>query len=754
MEGPRSFLRPQKTSGTAPGPGDTISDCDPELYPTGDAETFGSDQHLHTRGLVRLFMVGLFFTVASAPLDAVASERCLLVQIPLERRVEKSITVVEGKVVSQYSFWDAERRNIYTSNLVEVYKVFKGMLTGIHAEIITEGGIVGNEMHVFTPSLSLTPGQMGIFFLEPPKVRNLNSGGEEGGAFMAYGSSQGFIEYNLRENTAQDPFRTFRTIESELYNAITRATGMPYRQVRENVELEEARQQQRKKAARRIMAAPVITSFSPTSITAGTDSVLTIDGSNFGSVQDTGFVEFKNADDGGATFVKPLASDYVSWSDTQIKVKVPSTSGRKAGSGKIRVTNSDPSTTTSADSLTVTFSYTNVTFSATARQPRHVSDNGSGGYTFRMESADFSSNAGANAAFTRAMDTWTCGTGVNWILGPDTTLDAIADDGVNIVRFDNGSELPSGVLGRMTSRYTGCGSDPFDWFVKELDVAFDDGTTWEYGPSLPSGSEYDFETVALHELGHGHQLSHIISPGQLMHYALTIGTSKRTLSSASDSTGGAFVMTKSLVALACSGSDAMSTLACGTVPIQLASFSASVVRDNDVEVAWHTVSEINNYGFELHRKRGDSGLWTTIGFVEGRGTTLTPQYYSYLDRAVPFGKYYYRIKQIDLDGTSEIFPGVEVSVGLGLDKFILAQNYPNPFNPNTVIEFVVPQTGFATLKVYNVLGQEVAKLFEGNAEAATIHTARLDASKLASGMYFYRLTAGGRVETRRMLVLK
>jgi hypothetical protein len=197
------------------------------------------------------------------------------------------------------------------------------------------------------------------------------------------------------------------------------------------------------------------------------------------------------------------------------------------------------------------------------------------------------------------------------------------------------------------------------------------------------------------------------------------------------------------------------------LPIQLASFSASVVRDNDVEVTWRTVSETNNYGFEVYRKRDGTDDWLKIAFVNGHGTTLAPQSYSYLDRTVPFGKYYYCIKQIDLDGKSETFPKgtpsepeMEVSVGVAPGAFVLAQNYPNPFNPTTTIEFAVPQNRRATIKVYNVLGQEVATLFDGQVEAGKINTARLNASNLPSGLYFYTLRSAGKIEARRMLLIK
>jgi N-acetylneuraminic acid mutarotase len=86
--------------------------------------------------------------------------------------------------------------------------------------------------------------------------------------------------------------------------------------------------------------------------------------------------------------------------------------------------------------------------------------------------------------------------------------------------------------------------------------------------------------------------------------------------------------------------------------------------------------------------------------------------------------------------------------------FRLEQNYPNPFNPTTVIEFAVAKKGYATMKLYNVLGQEVATLFEGNAEARGTYTIRLNASSLGTGVYFYRLISGSFVETKKMLLLR
>jgi hypothetical protein len=190
------------------------------------------------------------------------------------------------------------------------------------------------------------------------------------------------------------------------------------------------------------------------------------------------------------------------------------------------------------------------------------------------------------------------------------------------------------------------------------------------------------------------------------------------------------------------------------LPIQIAFFTASVVKDNNVEVTWKTVSETNNYGFEVLRKRNENAKWYKVGFVEGHGTTLAPQSYSYADAGLSFGKYYYRIKQVDLDGKSQTFPEMSVTVGVGPGRFILAQNHPNPFNPRTQIEFVVPRSGYASVKVYNLLGQEVATAFQGDIEAGQINTACFDATNLPSGIYYYTLRSTGKVDTKRMVLMK
>jgi hypothetical protein len=88
-----------------------------------------------------------------------------------------------------------------------------------------------------------------------------------------------------------------------------------------------------------------------------------------------------------------------------------------------------------------------------------------------------------------------------------------------------------------------------------------------------------------------------------------------------------------------------------------------------------------------------------------------------------------------------------------IKEFSLSQNYPNPFNPTTIISWQLAVGSFVTLKVYDVLGREVKILVNEFQETGT-HSINFDATKLASGIYFYQLKAGNFVSTKKMILLK
>jgi hypothetical protein len=198
-----------------------------------------------------------------------------------------------------------------------------------------------------------------------------------------------------------------------------------------------------------------------------------------------------------------------------------------------------------------------------------------------------------------------------------------------------------------------------------------------------------------------------------------------------------------------------STISGGALPVQMVSFTASANR-LDANLRWSTATETNNYGFEIERRSltKPEQNWNTIAFVRGGGTSTSRQEYSYVDAGLAPGRYAYRIKQIDNDGSFTYAASTEVEVGVAAKVFALEPNYPNPFNPSTRIEFTVPEDGFATLKVYNLLGQEVAVLFSGVARAGQVNQLTFDATQLPTGMYFSRLEYGNQSIVRKMLFTK
>jgi hypothetical protein len=86
-------------------------------------------------------------------------------------------------------------------------------------------------------------------------------------------------------------------------------------------------------------------------------------------------------------------------------------------------------------------------------------------------------------------------------------------------------------------------------------------------------------------------------------------------------------------------------------------------------------------------------------------------------------------------------------------RFVVEQNYPNPFNPSTTIRYGLPRRAQVSLSVFNTLGQRVVQLVNGDIDAG-YHEIRFDGNNLASGVYFYRMTAGSYAETRKLLLLK
>lgn len=203
------------------------------------------------------------------------------------------------------------------------------------------------------------------------------------------------------------------------------------------------------------------------------------------------------------------------------------------------------------------------------------------------------------------------------------------------------------------------------------------------------------------------------------------------------------------------------------VPIQLYYFSVSWDADHArVMVSWGTMSEVNNFGFEVQKAEAPNGDFRPISrdVIPGHGTTTVPQSYACVDNPASPGVWYYRLKQVDLDGVIHYTEATKVEVPFSVEGnakptvFALSQNFPNPFNPTTVVSYQLPVASHVQLAVYDLLGREVAVLVN-EYQAAGSYNVKFSASGgdgagLPSGVYYYRLTAGQYAESRRMLLLK
>jgi len=191
------------------------------------------------------------------------------------------------------------------------------------------------------------------------------------------------------------------------------------------------------------------------------------------------------------------------------------------------------------------------------------------------------------------------------------------------------------------------------------------------------------------------------------------------------------------------------------LPVELVAFDASAWGSR-VDLTWQTAGETSNAGFDVQHAPGATDDFAKIGYVEGRGTTTVPQTYRFRVDDLEPGKHAFRLRQVDIDGASELSDEIEVT--LGTNRLALLGNAPNPFTKQTTIRYVLPEAAHVRLTVYNVLGQVVARLVDAqqpaDAYAVTWDGGSAQGQPVASGTYFVRLDADGRMLTQPMTVVR
>jgi hypothetical protein len=329
-----------------------------------------------------------------------------------------------------------------------------------------------------------------------------------------------------------------------------------------------------------------------------------------------------------------------------------------------------------------------------------------------------------DGTFDFSSTTWTDVPGGTFIrLGDDLITDNDASD--RILKYDIGSILPLTTGGEQLIAYTGPSPNP-TYYIAGIHWGDAEGwSTSSYAPGTPSDIELgNFDNYHFNSTVAGN-----------------LYTTRNALTNISNWTGGnSYAGYQELTG----------NIGDNALPVELTTFNGQILN-NVVLLNWETSTEVRNYGFDVE-KSNDGINFSTLGFVQGNGNSNSTKYYSFEDNSPETGINYYRLKQIDTDGSFEYSKIISANLNIPTE-FTLSQNYPNPFNPATTIDFTLPSNTFVSLKVYDLLGNQTALLINEQKEAGS-YSLQFDGTNLASGNYIYVINAGGKVITKKMTLLK
>lgn len=192
--------------------------------------------------------------------------------------------------------------------------------------------------------------------------------------------------------------------------------------------------------------------------------------------------------------------------------------------------------------------------------------------------------------------------------------------------------------------------------------------------------------------------------------------------------------------------------ASSTLPVELTDFTANPV-DQGVRLTWRTEGEHNTAGFKVQHQERSSASWTTLGFVEGAGTTSSPQYYEYTAEQLSYGVHHFRLKQVDRTGATHNSRTVDVELVLD-QTYDVSGVYPNPVRQSGTVDITVKESQRVVVQLYDLLGRLQATVHDGQLNANQTLSLRVDASRLPSGKHFLRVKGEEFVTNQPLTIVK
>lgn len=566
--------------------------------------------------------------------------------------IDESEWIVEGEIINKNGYY-GKHGLIFTEYQMEVWTVYKGTTEKKVISFSALGGVVGDEALAVCPAFEVAKGARGIVGL-----RTFSNTQKK----IAVSANFSWLQKDENQNSYID-FKGHAYSTKEWIDKMENETGRSAQVIKRT----------RGESLPEVMV--TISSISPLTTQAGRGQEVTITGSGFGSSRGSGAVVFQWANVDFAALIQP-AYQYITWSNTQIRCIVPS----NAATGRVKVvTNSGAESSPSSQTLAVTYNIANVG----SLYPGYLIDDqrfDNGGYAFKYSTntanggVSFLAVPQAVAAFERATTTWNNGTSFSIFTEPicgTTSIQRPDRDGENVIMFDNNTfDLDTfqggSAIGLCLWRFAKCGIS--EWEVQEIDLVlrrngdpngFGHRINWHYGPgtTVPSG-HVDFESVVLHELGHGHQLGHCLQPGCVMYPYINQGVTKRNLTS-SETGGGNYERSISLAynppIQGCSGfnysrryENYNANNRCSAfLPLELIRFESNVKGKDAITLDWLTASEVNHKKIILETKMEGHQEWLELAVFDHNPQSATHfRSYNYVHKGLSDGTYFYRLKII------------------------------------------------------------------------------------------------------------